>query len=140
MKLTFVSNYINHHQIPVSNALHAALGDGYTFVQTEPMEEERRAMGWNAEVSALPYLKYAYESPEECRRLIMDSDIVVFGGTEEERFIDERLQAGKITIRYSERLYREGQWKAISPRGLLKKYHDHTRYRKAPVYLLCAGA
>ncbi|MCR4704867.1 MAG: glycosyltransferase, partial [Lachnospiraceae bacterium] len=47
---------------------------------------------------------------------------------------------GKITIRYSERLYREGQWKAISPRGLLKKYHDHTRYRKAPVYLLCAGA
>ncbi|MBE5847845.1 MAG: glycosyltransferase [Lachnospiraceae bacterium] len=140
MKLTFVSNYINHHQIPVSNALYDSLGADYTFVQTEPMEEERRAMGWNDEVSALPYLKYAYETPEECRRLIMDSDIVVFGGTEEERYIEERLQAGRITIRYSERLYREGQWKAISPRGLLKKYHDHTRYRNAPVYLLCAGA
>lgn len=42
-------------------------------------------------------------------------------------------------IRCSERLYREAQWKAVSPRGLVKKYLDHTRYRKEKVYLLCAG-
>ena len=29
---------------------------------------------------------------------------------------------------------------AVSPRGLLQKYKDHTRYRKAQVYFLCAGA
>ena len=41
MKVTFVSNYINHHQIPISNVLFRELGKDYTFIQTEPMEEER---------------------------------------------------------------------------------------------------
>ena len=64
----------------------------------------------------------------------------MFGGCEDESYIEERLEKGSIVIRCSERLYRTGQWKAVSPRGIKKKYHDHTRHRKSPVYLLCAGA
>lgn len=140
MKITFVSNYINHHQIPLSDELFATLGDDYRFIQTEEMEAERVQMGWDADTNALPYLLKYYEKPEECKKLIMDSDVVVFGGTDDESYITKRLQAQKPVIRYSERLYRDGQWKAVSPRGLRKKYLDHTRYRKSPVYLLCAGA
>lgn len=66
--------------------------------------------------------------------------MVLFGGVDDESYIEERLSSGKSLIRYSERLYKEGQWKAVSPRGLIKKYKDHTRYRKKPVYLLCSGA
>lgn len=139
MRLTFVSNYINHHQIPVSNELYRLLGDGYTFIQTEPVEKERLLMGWQDESGRLPYLKLFYEEPEESKKLILDSDVVVFGGTDEESYIRPRLKAGKLILRYSERIYKSGQWKAISPRGLKKKYEDHTYYRKAPVYLLCAG-
>lgn len=139
MKLTFVSNYINHHQIPVSNELYRLLGEGYHFIQTEPVEEERLQMGWQDESTSRPYLKLFYEQPEECKRLIMESDMVIFGGTDEESYIKPRLEAGKIVLRYSERIYKSGQWKAVSPRGLKKKYEDHTRYRKKPVYLLCAG-
>ena len=139
MTLTFVSNYINHHQIPVSNELYRLLGDGYTFIQTEPIEEERLQMGWQDMSASLPYLKLFYEEPEYCKKLILDSDIVVFGGTDEESYIRPRLAAEKPVIRCSERIYKSGQWKAVSPRGLKKKYEDHTRYRKVPVYLLCAG-
>lgn len=139
MKVTFVSNYINHHQIPVSNVLYEHLGAEYTFIQTEPMEEERIKLGWNPK-EVPEYVKYAYEEPELCRQLIMDSDVVIWGGLEEEEMLRPRLQAGKPVIRYSERLYKEAQWKAISPRGLRKKYLDHTRYRNAPVYMLCSGA
>lgn len=139
MKVTFVSNYINHHQIPVSNVLYEHLGAEYTFIQTEPMEEERIKLGWNPE-EVPEYVKYAYEEPELCRQLIMDSDVIIWGGLEEEEMLRPRLQAGKPVIRYSERLYKEAQWKAISPRGLRKKYLDHTRYRNAPVYMLCSGA
>lgn len=140
MKITFVSNYINHHQIPLSSELYAVLGDKYRFIQTEEMEAERVNMGWDADTEALPYLLKYYEKPQECQQLIADSDVVIYGGTDEECYIEERLQAGKPVIRYSERLYKSGQWKAISPRGLRKKYHDHTRYRDKDVYLLCAGA
>ena len=139
MKVTFVSNYINHHQIPLSNVLYEHLGDNYTFIQTEPMEEERIRLGWNPE-DVPPYVRYAYEEREACEQLILDSDVVIWGGLEDETMLQPRLQAGKPILRYSERLYKTGQWKAVSPRGLRKKYLDHTRYRKAPVYLLCAGA
>ncbi len=139
MKITFVSNYINHHQIPVSNELYRQLREDYCFVQTEPIEAERLQMGWEDQTGKLPYLKCYYEQPETCKNLIMESDAVIFGGTDEECYIQDRLKAGKLIIRYSERLYKTGQWKAVSPRGLLKKYQDHTRYRKSPVYLLCAG-
>lgn len=139
MKVTFVSNYINHHQIPLSNVLYEHLEDNYTFIQTEPMEEERIRLGWNpADVPS--YVRYAYEEREACEQLILDSDVVIWGGLEDETMLQARLQAGKPILRYSERLYKTGQWKAVSPRGLRKKYLDHTRYRKAPVYLLCAGA
>ena len=140
MKVTFVSNYINHHQIPVSNRLFERLGADYAFVQTEKMEEERVQMGWNPDTASLPYLLLYEKDPEGAMGRIMDSDVVIFGGTDEESYIKPRLRAGKIVIRYSERIYKTGQWKFISPRGLKKKYEDHTQYRKSPVYLLCSGA
>lgn len=139
MQVTFVSNYINHHQVPFCEAMYQRLGRDYHFIQTQPMEEERIRMGWGENLDALPYLLLYYEKEEECRRLIAESDVVLFGGVEDESFIAGRLQAGGLTVRLSERLYREGQWKAVSPRGLIKKYYDHTRYRKRNVYLLCCG-
>lgn len=139
MKITFVSNYINHHQIPLSNVLYEHLGEKYTFIQTEPMEEERVSLGWSLQ-KLPPYVRCAYEEREMCQQLVMDSDVVIWGGLEDESMLQPRLQAGLPVFRYSERLYRTGQWKAISPRGLRKKYFDHTRYRKDEVYLLCSGA
>ena len=96
-------------------------------------------MGWQDQVK-LPYVKYFYEESDACRHLINTAAVVLFGGVDEESYIAKRLQAKKPVIRDSERLYKEGQWKAVSPRGLLKKYHDHVRYRRSPVWLLCAGA
>lgn len=138
-EFVFVSNYLNHHQLPFCNAMYELTGGDFFFVQTEPMEEERVRMGWNSHLSR-PYLKLFYEEAAFCRRLIEEAEIVIFGGTDDESYITERLEVGKAVLRYSERLYKTGQWKAVSPRGLRKKYHDHTKYRNAPVYLLCAGA
>lgn len=139
MKITFISNYINHHQIPFSEAMYEKLGDDYCFIQTEPMEEERVRMGWAVDIRKIPYVRCYYEQKELCEKLLMESDIVICGWIEDETIIRPRLAANKITIRCSERLYREGQWKAVSPRGLVRKYQDHTKYRSKNVYLLCCG-
>lgn len=143
MQLVFVSNYFNHHQQPVSDRLHTLCqkqGGSYTFIQTEPMEEERIKMGWGEILKNTPYVRNFWEEPEVCRRLILEADAVIFGGTDEESYISERLKSGKLTIRYSERLYKTGRYKFISPRGLRKKFLDHTRYGLGNVYLLCSGA
>lgn len=140
MKITMISNYINHHQIPLSNELYGTDDVEYTFIQTEPMEEERIKMGWGLDPHSLPYVKLLYEEEQVCRQLINESDILLIGWMEREDLLVERLSSDKLSIRMSERLYREGQYKAISPRGLLRKYREHTRYRKNNVYLLCFGA
>ena len=139
MRFIFISNYINHHQIPFCDAMYRTLGSDFAFLQTQPMEAERVAMGWHEDVKC-PYLLKYYEEPERCQKWIDECDVVMFGGVEDESYIAERLKQGKAVIRCSERLYREGQWKAVSPRGLRKKYLDHTRYRKQDIYILCAGA
>lgn len=145
MTITFVSNYINHHQIPFSDACYQKLGEGYCFVQTEPMEEERLAMGWGRN-GRPSYVRCLYEEEEVCRKRMLESDITIFGWISREDLLDvtdmieKREKSGKLSLRLSERLYREGQWRAVSPRGLLKKYKDHTRFRNKQVCLLCAGA
>lgn len=139
MKVTFVSNYMNHHQQPFSEAMQARLGEDYTFIQTQPMEEERVQMGWDTSAQSLSFVRKFWEEEETCRQLILDSDVVIFGWTGMEELIVPRLRAGKLTFRNSERIYKEGQWKALSPRGLKQKYRDYIQYRKTPYYLLCAG-
>ena len=139
MKITFISNYINHHQIPLANELYSVLGDDYRFIQTEPMEEERVQMGWAAEVKEIPYLLKYYEEKEVCNKLLITSDVVIVGGISNEECVIPRLEKGFFTIRYSERIYKEAQWKRFSPRGLKQKYQDFIRFRKGQYYLLCAG-
>ena len=140
MKIVFMSNYINHHQIPFSNACYELLGQDYHFIQTQPMEKERLSMGWSSEGEKLPYVSCLYEEEEKCRRLVRECDALLAGWSNQEELVEERMEAGGLTIRISERLYREGQWKALSPRGLIHKYKEHTRFRNKAAYLLCAGA
>ena len=140
MTFAFVSNYINHHQIPLCDALYKELGNGFTFIQTMPMEKERVDMGWGLDAHQLPYVRCLYEAKDECVTKIMESDAVLFGWSQREDLAAARLATGKTTLRVSERLYREGQWRMISPRGLAAKYREHIRYRGRNVCLLCAGA
>ena len=140
MKVTFISNYINHHQIPFCEALYKQLGEDFLFIQTEPMEEERVRMGWAVNVREYPYVRLYDEQAQACRDWIEDCDLLLAGWLERPELILKRLGSGKPAFRISERIYREGQWKAISPRGLMAKYREHIQFRRKPVYLLCAGA
>ncbi len=140
--VTFVSNYINHHQLPFCNAMNSMEDVEFHFIQTSPMEEKRVEMGWALDITGIPYVSLFYEDREECKRLILDSDVTILGWSDGLIYDieQERLSSGKLTYRVSERIYREGQWKFVSPKGIIAKYREHIRFRNKPVYLLCAGA
>lgn len=143
MKLVFVSNYFNHHQQPMSDRLYQLCkesGGSYVFMQTQEMDGERLRMGWGEAFRNTPYLRKFEEDPVSAQALIDGADAVIFGGTDEECYIQTRLKKGLPVWRYQERLYKTGRYKFISPRGLRKKFLDHTRYGFGRVYLLCAGA
>ncbi len=138
MQITFVSNFINHHQIPFCDAMYA-IDDSFRFIATEEMSDERKQMGWSSDTSC-PYVVYAYENPTKAQELIDNCDVLIVGWIRDESIVRSRLRSGKPAIRISERIYREGQWRFVSPKGLIAKYKSHTSLRKLPVYLLCNGA
>ncbi|MBQ7563660.1 MAG: glycosyltransferase family 4 protein [Lachnospiraceae bacterium] len=139
--LTFFSNYFNHHQRALCDRWYELLGEGFTFVETEPIEGFRAEMGWG-EKESVPYVLRTYESREayeKALRLGTESELVVMG-TAPEVFIEERLSLDKLTFRYSERPLKEGFIKFFLPR-LTKKYlHLHVRNRKKRIYILAASA
>lgn len=138
--LTFFSNYYNHHQKALCDAWYELLGDGFTFVETMPMEEFRANMGWGEDLPS--YVLRSYESSEndkKARELGINSDLVVMG-TAPEYFIEPRLEANKIIFRYSERPLKEGFIKFFIPR-LTKKYlHLHVRNRAKNIHIIAASA
>lgn len=138
--ITFYSNYFNHHQKALCEAFYEILGDGFTFVETMPMEEFRTGMGWGEETPS--YVLRTYESNEaedKAKRLGITSELVIMG-TAPEYYIEPRIAGGGIVFRYSERPLKEGFIKFFIPR-LTKKYiHLHVRNRKKNIYVLAASA
>ena len=139
MRITMVSNYISHHQLPFSDAMFELCME-YSFVQTMPMEQKRIDMGWAVDPTTIPYVIESYKEPDKARRAIDEADLLIVGWIEDETIVSGRLRSGKPVFRISERIYREGQWRFISPKGLARKYREHISLKKYPVYLLCNGA
>ncbi len=139
--LTFFSNYFNHHQKALCDELFARLGEGFRFVETEPMEDFRSKMGWGKE-KIPPYVLRSYESAENeslALTLARESEVVVIG-TAPERYIRERLLLDRLIFRYSERPLKEGRWKIFVPYLAKKFYVNHISNREKSIYCLCAGA
>ena len=138
MKIVFVSNYYNHHQASLCRALSGQVEDFY-FIATSEMRRERRDMGY-AMAQVPDFVRYAHRTPAErevCLRLIEEADVLIAGAAPEE-LIAPRIRAGKLTFRYTERLFKQEP----KPLEYLKKrIAQHLRNPKEnAVYLLCASA
>lgn len=138
LSIAFVSNYYNHHQKYLSDALYALTGGKYCFIETARMGDERLGMGWGSEEKPA-YVKQTYLSEAaagECRKIIDDADVVIIGSAPN-ALVKGRLGGGKLVFRYSERmLKRREPWKY--PYRWLK-WHMRS-CGKGSTYMLCASA
>ena len=98
---TFFSNYFNHHQKALCDEWYSILGDGFAFVETQPIEGFRSTMGWGKD-EVPPYVLRTYADDASHKRAMelgLMSDLVVMG-TAPELYIEERLKQDKIIFRY----------------------------------------
>lgn len=139
MQMIFVTNYFNHHQAPLSRELDIQTGHQYYVIETMPMEEERKSMGWGQnEKPAYVLQSYTGKADmEKCRQLILEADVVIRGSCPFS-MIKPRLRARKLTLTYSERIFKEGcQGFGFWARAL--KYFLELRPYQENHYLLCAS-
>jgi len=132
MRIVFVSNYFNHHQKPVCDAFYAATGGEFHFIETTEFTAMRKKMGYK-EIYAPYTLKCNDQTRQQIKDLIFDADVVI---TDAE-YLDltqARYDAGKLTFRYAERLFKSRLRYLKSPVHALKAYK--TRNMK----MLCSSA
>ncbi|MEG2151347.1 MAG: glycosyltransferase [Bacteroidaceae bacterium] len=141
MTITFFTNFINHHQVPVADHLYSLLENDYHFVATEKVPQSFLDSGY-PDFSKKPYLVKAYMGDNELEKayqLALDSDVVIIGSAPDV-FIEKRLATNKLTFRYSERWFRVRPYYLMSPRGWYNCYKQHLRYRHKELYMLAASA
>lgn len=142
MKVAFFSNFLNHHQLPFCLAMYKLTNGNFLFVATERIPQERLDMGYADMNEAYPFVFRAYESEEAERKaeqLALTSDVIITGSAPE-KYTMMRITQNKLTFRYSERIYKKGLWRALSPTGSKVMHEKHTKYKNAPLYMLCASA
>ena len=142
MKITFFSNFLNHHQLPFCKEMYECIGEDFRFVATEPVPEERLNMGYHDMSTQYPFALNTYSSKkayEEAVKLGNESDLVIIGSAPK-LFIENRLKANKLTFYYMERIFKKGRHRILNPKTLSYLLLNHSRHRSKNLYMLCASA
>ena len=140
MRIVFASNFMNHHQMPLAKAFSNMEDVEFTFVAAEPVPADRRKLGYHDMNHAAPFILCAYESEEAHRwakELCEDCDVLIYGSAPGE-FYRHRQRKGKLTFRYSERVYKKLCPRYEIPLRAVCYFFRYTLCRK--LYLLCASA
>lgn len=135
MKVSFISNYFNHHQKFFSDEMFQNLNGNYCFIETTEMSEERKKMGYANYKEC--YLKK--NIPNLFEKYLFESDVIIVGSCME-NLTQQCVKKNKIVFRYSERPVREERKIRILkyiPR-LIK--WNILNLKSKPIYLLCASA
>lgn len=144
MNVTFFSNFMNHHQLFLSEKLVELLGkDNYRFVACTPIDEYRLKMGYEDMNKKASYIIRPYESAEqekEALRLSECSDVIIFGSGNPQYIINRIINTDKLTLKYSERMFKQNTIRRSLSMIKSKIIYKHSYLKSDNVYYLCASA
>ena len=142
MKLTFYTNYLNHHQVLVADELYRLLGENFQFVATLPRNEKELKGG--TDYSTRPYCIMAGESKyahEEAMRLSVQADVCVFGACSHDYAVARTKQNPQgLSFEMGERWLKHGWLTIGSPVFRQWAWNYYRYYRKANFYKLCCSS
>ncbi|MCF0114437.1 MAG: glycosyltransferase, partial [Erysipelotrichaceae bacterium] len=136
MKLCFISNFLNHHQLPICNAFYNLLHEEFYFIASEKIPEERLKLGYQ-DTFDVPY--FIDGTKEDVYSILQECDVYILGDAPRD-YIEYGYAHNKLIFFYRERMHKDGTWHKYSP---LAQYNMRTIYAKkktANSYLLCASA
>ena len=85
MTITFFSNFLNHHQLPICLEIIKSIGENnFHFVACEKIHEERTNMGYEDMNIKYPFVVRAYESVAQHAKslaLAESSDVAIIGSS-----------------------------------------------------------
>lgn len=143
MRIAFISNFLSLHQQPLCEALFYIPEVEFRFIALTPMSQDRKQMDWD-DVNDECYVIKTYvneEKKQDALDFVSSANVLILGYDKDDIFFQAAVRnKAAIIYRYSERLYKRGRWRVLSPRGLWNRWKTYFRYPTRKQYLLCAGA
>ena len=142
MKIVIIGGYLNHHSIPLYDELYKKMGKDFIHISTKKIPKTRLNLGYSDVSQLYDYNINAYESKENedlALSLSQEADILIIGAAPD-KYIKQRLKENKVTIRWSERLFKEGMWKIIHPKIAYRLIQKHIKYKNNNLYMFCISA
>lgn len=142
MRIAFISNFLSAHQQPICDVLAHMSDVEFRFIALTPISQTRKQMGWE-DLNDTFYVIKAYIDAEDQKALdfVSSADVAIFGHDKVDIYFKSAIRnRHSIVFRCSERLYKRGRWRAISPRGIRNRWNTYYRYPKDKQYLLCSSA
>ncbi|MBE6738433.1 MAG: glycosyltransferase [Ruminococcaceae bacterium] len=141
MTITFVSAFLNHHQILLCEELRKHCNEFY-YISTMPVPQERIDFGYEDIEKKHSYVIRAYDGstdPKEIEAILLRSDAVIFGECDN-KYIELRMKENKLSFLYSERFFKKGTWRRFIPQTRKKIENRVIQYKNKNLYVLCASA
>lgn len=134
---------INAHQVALADALYSILGDSFYFIEFGHNSQQYGSFSESSKgkdyYKGRPYILKMYESAENermAKELISKADVMRTGG-EPFELVRERIKAGKLTFRSTERYFKGPTYKDIIRARALFPY---LRYANPNYRILCQSA
>lgn len=106
MKIVFVSNFLNHHQLPLCKAFAGMTHVEFHFIAAEPVPEMRLKLGYRDMNSEFDFVIRTYDSEEEKQtayRMIQEADVMICG-EDPGKYVKNKKQ---LVFWFSERILRK---------------------------------
>lgn len=125
MKVVFVSNFMNHHQIGLCDELASLLGDkNFKFIAQSKTPNEQANLGYKEFNSSREYIIKEYEVGKDYTSKVIDeSDIVIITFSQGAKPIRRAQRDNKIIFWYCESLFKEYNKFRILAKIIRAKYY-----------------
>lgn len=142
MQILFISNYLNHHQLPFNLELSKKEDVEYYFIATERTPKFRLELGYEEMNDKYDFVikEYECENKKTIEDLILSADVVICGSAPD-KLIKKRISSNKLTFKCSERFYKKEPISIFDKtKSILGNYIHYKRFDKYNFHLLCCSA
>ena len=138
MHITFFSNFMSHHQLPLCLSLKKR-SSSFHFIASKPIPDKKLQIGY-ADMNSADFVVRAYEKTAQAKiqALLLDSDIVIFGDGSE-KYLPQRMAESKLSFLYTERFLKKGFLQRFRPTTRNRIINKTSKYNGKPYHILCTG-
>lgn len=143
MKFVYRGNVLNYHTKPIADELYRLIGQDFCFIIDNPSLKMRSAENDRGDMthgcSYALNMADSQKAREYGEHLIEECDVLFTLACYCKQFV-QRMKKNKVTIFYSERLFKPASIKPYDPRMIANMLWYNRRFRNKRVYMFCASA